>query len=357
MSATREVVREKARVARDLTKRHPLTPELSAELFAQKGISTFRFTAALIEWSQSDLEGLRKIWVQAYKNAWHVPWSSANSLYTFPTAEGGNELPLPSDVLTQALLQHVDQCMRHEDVVKKLMLAQLAHTLTEWHCNSFTDFIDEMELWDWNVANKDFWSRLAKLLHSQKLSVTLAEKKMDKKLASVLVPTKMSWATATRSIRKCKTRIEKIGGSRIDTEPTAWGLDVQVWNLLWTGEEAMKKGIPILKRAGFESVEDLPRTAVGFSSKAYQDLPPRLRLSATSNGEQRVQVRVPNAQGLHRTTQFLIQEYLNLVNWKGLELPSTEKRCKTSVKKFERSPTVLAEWIELKETLAKFQAE
>ena len=31
--------------------------------------------------------------------------------------------------------------------------------------------------------------------------------------------------------------------------------------------------------------------------------------------------------------------------------------CKASVKKFERSPTVFAEWIELKETLAKFQAE
>jgi len=42
-----------------------------------------------------------------------------------------------------------------------------------------------------------------------------------------------------------------------------------------------------------------------------------------------------------------MQEYLNLVDWKGLEL-------KASVKKFERSPTVLAQWIELKETLAKF---
>jgi len=52
-----------------------------------------------------------------------------------------------------------------------------------------------------------------------------------------------------------------------------------------------------------------------------------------------------------------MQEYLNLVDWKGLELPSTERRCKASVKKFERSPTVLAEWIELKETLVKFQAE
>ena len=66
---------------------------------------------------------------------------------------------------------------------------------------------------------------------------------------------------------------------------------------------------------------------------------------------------VPNEQGLYHTTQFLMQEYLNLVDWKGLELLSTEKWCKESVKKFERSTTVLAEWIELKETLAKFKAE
>jgi len=120
MSATREAIREKASVARDLIQSHPLTPELSAKLFAQEGISAFRFLTTLIEWSQSQLDGLQKIWVQAYKNAWHVPWSTTNSLYTFPTAEGGHECPLPSGVLTQALLQHVDQCMRHEEVVKKM---------------------------------------------------------------------------------------------------------------------------------------------------------------------------------------------------------------------------------------------
>jgi len=38
-----------------------------------------------------------------------------------------------------------------------------------------------------------------------------------------------------------------------------------------------------------ESVEDLSRTAVGYSSKAYQDMPPQLRLSATSNVEQKVE--------------------------------------------------------------------
>jgi len=96
---------------------------------------------------------------------------------------------------------------------------------------------------------------------------------MYQKLASVLVPGKMSWATATSSIRKCKTRIEIFGGSRVDTEPTAWGLDAQVWNLSWTGEKAVKKGIPILKKAGFESVEYLPWTAVSIVQKHTQGQP------------------------------------------------------------------------------------
>jgi len=66
---------------------------------------------------------------------------------------------------------------------------------------------------------------------------------MDQKLVSEFVPGKMSWATATRFIRKCKIRSEKIGGSRVDTEPTVWALEAQVWNLLWTREEAMTKGM------------------------------------------------------------------------------------------------------------------
>jgi len=51
-------------MARILIKSHPLTPELSGELLAQKGISAFTFSAALIERLQSELKGLQKIWVQ-----------------------------------------------------------------------------------------------------------------------------------------------------------------------------------------------------------------------------------------------------------------------------------------------------
>jgi len=54
MTATKVLVCKKVAdsEAQDLIKCHPLTPELATELFAQKGVGTFRFSAALIEWSK-----------------------------------------------------------------------------------------------------------------------------------------------------------------------------------------------------------------------------------------------------------------------------------------------------------------
>ena len=103
MTATKVLVCKKAAEARDLIECHPLTSELATKMFAQKGVGTFCFSAALIEWSKGELEDHQRIWIQAYKNAWHVPWSTANSLYTFPGSEAGHEYPLPSGVLPQAL--------------------------------------------------------------------------------------------------------------------------------------------------------------------------------------------------------------------------------------------------------------
>ena len=52
--ATKEVVRRTIIAARDLIKCHPLTPELATELLTSKGMGVFHFSAALIEWSESE---------------------------------------------------------------------------------------------------------------------------------------------------------------------------------------------------------------------------------------------------------------------------------------------------------------
>jgi len=234
MGATKEVVRQNIIAARDLIKWHPLTPELATELFTSKGMEAFRFSAALIEWFESELDDVKRLCVQAYKNAWHLPRSTASALFIFLKTHAGKESTLPMAVLTQELLLHAERCMRHEDVYKKIMLAGLNCTLDEWLCDSFAELIEDMELWKWDDATRVIWSRLAKALQQSNISVTWAEQ-LDSRMASAHTTGKLSWAIATRSIRECKMRIERIGGLRLDTDSEVWGLIKQYGS--WCGQE------------------------------------------------------------------------------------------------------------------------
>ena len=112
MRATKEVVRQKIIAACDLIKCHPLIPELATELFTSKGMVVFRFSAALIEGSESELYDGKRLCVQAYKNTWHLPQSTASALFSFPKTHAGKESTLPMAVLTQELLLRAERCMR-----------------------------------------------------------------------------------------------------------------------------------------------------------------------------------------------------------------------------------------------------
>ena len=184
-------------------------------------MGVFRFSAALIEWSESELNDVKRLCVQAYKNAWHLPRSKASALFIFPKTHAGKQSTLHMAVLTQELLLHAKRCMRHEDVSKKIMLTGLNRTLDEWLCDSFAKLIEEMELWKRDDATGDFWSRLAKALQQSNNSVTWAEQ-FHSRLASVHTTEKMSWAAANRNIRECKMRIKGIGGSRLNTDSEVW---------------------------------------------------------------------------------------------------------------------------------------
>jgi len=169
-------------------------------------MGVFRFSAALIEWSESELNDVKRFCIQAYKNAWHLPQSTASAVFIFPKTHAGRQ-------------------------------------------------------------------------------------------ASVHDTGKMSWAAATRSIRECKMRIERIGGSRLDTDSEVWGLDRKTWELMWAGKAAMQKSISALRQAGYESISDLPRIQQSYREKVLVVILPVMRKCATSNGEQRVQVFIPVVQG------------------------------------------------------------
>jgi len=86
-------------------------------------------------------------------------------------------------------------------------------------------------------------------------------------------------------------------------------------------------------------------------------IPPAMRICATSNGEQRVQVLIPVVQGLSQKQRQLMQQYFELVDWQGLKLLSAERRQRDSLKSFERSVEVWKDRIRLKKEHATLGEE
>ena len=123
------------------------------------------------------------------------------------------------------------------------------------------------------------------------------------------------------------------------------------------GEANMRKSIPALRHAGYESITDLPRIQKSYREKALVVIPPAMRLCATSNGEQRVQVLIPVLQGLSQKQRQLVLQYFELVDWQGLKLPSAERRQRDNLKSFERSVEVWKDWIRLKKEFATLGEE
>jgi len=73
--------------------------------------------------SESELNDMKRLCVQAYKNAWYLPQATASTLLIIPKTHAGKQSTLPMAVLTQEMLLHAERCMRHEDMVQKILLA------------------------------------------------------------------------------------------------------------------------------------------------------------------------------------------------------------------------------------------
>jgi len=92
------------------------------------------------------------------------------------------------------------------------------------------------------------------------------------------------------------------------------------------GGRSMRKSVPALRQAGYESISDLPRIQKSYRQEALVVIPPVMRICATSNGEQRVHVLIPVVQGLSQKQRQLMQQYFEQVDWQGLK-PSEKHTC------------------------------
>ena len=87
-------------------------------------MGVFRFSAALIEWSEIELNDVKNDCASKPTRTLGTCHGQQQVLsLSSPKTHAGKESTLLMAVLTQELLLHAEICMRHEDVSKKIMLA------------------------------------------------------------------------------------------------------------------------------------------------------------------------------------------------------------------------------------------
>ena len=207
MTVTKQRVLTKTEEVLGILTHHPLESNIAKELFRSMTVSVFRFSAAQVRWSQTELDKLQSLWVQAYKRAENLAAGTATDIFVFPPKWGIKELSNPLNIIAQELCNNIRRCLVHEDVAKSITMQELQRAKDEWMCSTLDDLYDEMELWTWTEVQHNRWARAMKA--SNQVGVPpmwLVDEQEDEKK-------QLSWATATRLLlRRLKARIVKVGG-------------------------------------------------------------------------------------------------------------------------------------------------
>jgi len=298
-------------------KHHPLTPKMAIELFTSIGVGAFRYSAALVPWTWAELQDLGKMWIQGYKLAWKQPFSAASEFFILPTHCGGLGLSTPLAIMTQELYSHIQRCLQHEDVVLQITLRELEEAKTGKLCKSFEDLQDEMELWKWDEVRDNRWMRLSKCLQLLGLRIEGHDVGEDDE-------ERVSWAEATRNIRRLRSKLNDMQWSKEKWSEEVWndkGRDECVkmtqrqWEMLWQGEEMFRRCSKELGGTGVEA-HLAPQEPFDPRQKATC-LPPMLRdRQENTVGKQTFRVLLPFNLGVKEEERRLLQEWLDLVDWR-----------------------------------------
>ena len=117
----------------------------------------------------------------------------------------------------------------------------------------------------------------------------------------------ISYATATRHLRILRRRLEEVMGKSASLMDPPWSdISKEQWDLLWSGEVALKKHGETLWIAGHKTV-DL------YHSLSPAEVPRFMLLGGDSR--QTFTAKVPHVLHLPESIRKLLETYLQLADW------------------------------------------
>jgi hypothetical protein len=69
----------------------------------------FRYSAALVPWTDAELDQIHKVWLQVHRSAWRSTPGDASAPLVLPETKGGCPVAHPRVLMIQALATHIEQ--------------------------------------------------------------------------------------------------------------------------------------------------------------------------------------------------------------------------------------------------------
>jgi hypothetical protein len=126
-----------------------VSPSAGVNLFNSLAVSVFRYSAALIPWGRHDLgvdtlpaqlDKMGHLWCQGFSAAWDLPVVTVHDLFTFPSEQGCMGYLQPVEVMTEAILQHIQKgpSPRIEDGEGVVAPRSVTDSTEQWVCLLYT---------------------------------------------------------------------------------------------------------------------------------------------------------------------------------------------------------------------------
>jgi ribonuclease HI len=317
MQAAKDLVYDRTLRAKEAIQGHPLDYKQAMATFSAKAVGNFRYLAAITPWRQRELDRLDRYWRQGFKTAWRLNEGTADHPWTTPKNMAGMGYTSTLAILSHALHAHIERCMKTEDVACQMMKNDLDRAMKDWRCTSKEELTAEAEARSWDETIDNVWLRMAMCDHLLEFKTWRQDD--PKPLQGI------SYATATRHLRILRKRLEKLMGRSAQNAAPPWSdLPRRQWELLWQGETLWKQHGERLWDAGH-------KTVVLFRGASKTPLHPILRMAG--DGLQTHHARVPKVKRVPASARGILQEYLNMVDWRHIQTEcsqGTTKNWRTS---------------------------
>jgi ribonuclease HI len=104
----------------------------------------FRYSAALVPWTDAELDQLHKVWLQVHRAAWRLPPGFASAPFVLPEAQAGLTVPHPRVVLIQALTTLIEQLCALPDELRQQTVSRYRRLCDRCGCHNERELAEHL---------------------------------------------------------------------------------------------------------------------------------------------------------------------------------------------------------------------